>query len=140
MKVAQDYLGLGNTKSKSDFVIIPDMCIGSVLPDQAVGKPVKCFFDRKEEFQNDTFRPPTHHVLRAVLKETGLISALEHNVSSGDVAFGSALTPRVAEPILGADLGAWRGGMIQYRGIPNFRAISWRVKLPFATSWWRSLG
>jgi isoquinoline 1-oxidoreductase beta subunit len=30
--------------------------------------------------------------------------------------------------------------MIQYRAIPNYRAISWRVKLPFATSWWRSLG
>lgn len=30
--------------------------------------------------------------------------------------------------------------MIQYSGIPNHRAVSWRVKLPFATSWWRSLG
>ena len=30
--------------------------------------------------------------------------------------------------------------MIQYRAIPNFRAVSWRVQLPFATSWWRSLG
>lgn len=30
--------------------------------------------------------------------------------------------------------------MIQYGAIPNYRAVSWRVKLPFATSWWRSLG
>ncbi len=65
---------------------------------------------------------------------------MEHNVSSGDVAFGSPLLPEMLEPILGADLGAWRGGMIQYGAIPNFRAVSWRVKLPFATSWWRSLG
>lgn len=54
--------------------------------------------------------------------------------------FGSAITPGFIEPIIGADVGAWRGGMIQYRGIPNFRAVSWRVKLPFATSFWRSLG
>ncbi len=111
----------------------------SVL-SKAVGKPVKCFFDRKEEFQNDTFRPPTHHVLKATLTSDGNIEAIEHNVSSGDVMFGSALVPGIVEPILGADIGAWRGGMIQYGKIPNHRAVSWRVKLPFATSWWRSLG
>lgn len=114
--------------------------IQAAVLSKAVGKPVKYFFTRKEEFQNDTFRPPTHHVLKAKLNKEGLIDALEHNVSSGDVAFGSPMLPGVLEPILGADLGAWRGGMIQYSSIPNYRALSWRVKLPFATSWWRSLG
>lgn len=114
--------------------------IQAAVLSKAVGRPVKCFFTRKEEFQNDTFRPPTHHVLKAKLATSGNIEAIEHNVSSGDVAFGSPMLPGFAEPILGADLGAWRGGMIQYGAIPNYRAISWRVKLPFATSWWRSLG
>ncbi|MEO1435420.1 MAG: molybdopterin cofactor-binding domain-containing protein [Bacteroidota bacterium] len=114
--------------------------IQAALLSKAVGKPVHCFFDRKEEFQNDTFRPPTHHVMKAKLNEKGGIEAIEHNVSSGDVAFGSALMPRIIEPVAGADFGAWRGGMFQYENIPNFKAISWRVKLPFATSWWRSLG
>ncbi len=114
--------------------------IQAAVMSKAVGKPVKSFFTRKEEFQNDTFRPPTHHILKAKLTSEGMIEALEHNVSSGDVAFGSPMVPGVAEPILGADLGAWRGGMIQYGGIPNYRTISWRKKLPFATSWWRSLG
>lgn len=114
--------------------------IQAAVLSKAVGKPVKCFFNRKEEFQNDTFRPSTHHVLKAKLDENGLVQAMEHNVSSGDVAFGSPMLPSIAEPLLGADLGAWRGGMIQYGNIPNYRAISWRVKLPFATSWWRSLG
>jgi len=114
--------------------------IQAAVLSKAVGKPVKCFFTRKEEFQNDTFRPPTHHVLKATLDSEGMIEAIEHNVSSGDVAFGSPMVPAIAEPILGADLGAWRGGMIQYGGIPNYRTISWRKKLPFATSWWRSLG
>lgn len=114
--------------------------IQAAVLSKAVGKPVKCFFNRKEEFQNDTFRPPTHHVFKAKLTQDGKIEALEHNVSSGDVAFGSAIVPHIANAALGADLGAWRGGMIQYSGIPNYSAISWRVKLPFATSWWRSLG
>ncbi len=117
----------------------PNAMQAAVL-SKAVGKPVKCFLNRKEEFQNDTFRPPTHHVLKAKMNENGLIEAIEHNVSSGDVMFGSPLFPEVVQSILGSDVGAWRGGMIQYGAIPNYRAISWRVKLPFATSWWRSLG
>lgn len=112
----------------------------AVVLSRAVGKPVKCFFTRKEEFQQDTFRPPTHHVLRGKLDANGRIKAIEHQLSSGDVMFGSPLFPGVMEPLLGADVGAWRGGMIQYGAIPHFRAVSWRVKLPFATSWWRSLG
>lgn len=114
--------------------------VQAALMSKAVGKPVKCFFTRKEEFQHDTFRPPTHHVLKAKLTKEGKIEAIEHHVSSGDVMYGSALVPRIAQPLIGSDIGAWRGGMIQYKAIPNFRAISWRVKLPFATSWWRSLG
>ncbi|MDJ0645112.1 MAG: molybdopterin-dependent oxidoreductase [Flavobacteriaceae bacterium] len=114
--------------------------IQAAVLSKAVGKPVKCFLDRKEEFQHDTFRPPTHHVLKAKLRENGMIEAIEHNVSSGDVAFGSPLLPGIAPALMGADLGAWRGGMINYSAIPNYRAVSWRVKLPFATSWWRSLG
>jgi len=114
--------------------------IQTALLSKAVGKPVKCFFDRKEEFQNDTFRPPTHHILKAKLKSNGMIEAIEHNVSSGAVAFGSPMLPPGAESIMGADLGAWRGGMINYSKIPNYQAISWKVDLPFATSWWRSLG
>ncbi|MEL6356958.1 MAG: molybdopterin cofactor-binding domain-containing protein, partial [Bacteroidota bacterium] len=114
--------------------------VQAAVMSKAVGKPVKSFFTRKEEFQNDTFRPPTHNIMKAKLTEEGNIEAIEHHISSGDVMFGSPLVPEVLQTVLGSDVGAWRGGMIQYRGIPNFRAVSWRVKLPFATSWWRSLG
>lgn len=114
--------------------------VQAAVMSKAVGKPVKCFFDRKEEFQNDTFRPPTHHVMRGKLDDSGSIEALEHQFSSGDVAFNSALLPNFANSVLGTDIGAIRGGMIQYRGISDFRSVSWHVDLPFATSWWRSLG
>jgi len=114
--------------------------IQAAVMSKAVGKPVKSFLTRKEEFQHDTFRPPTHNVLTAKLNDEGLIEAMEHNISSGDVSYGSPLLPGFVNDFIGSDIGAWRGGMIQYSGIPNYQAISWRVKLPFATSWWRSLG
>ncbi len=107
---------------------------------KAVGKPVKCFFDRKQEFQNDTFRPPTHHIVRGKLSPEGKMVALEHNFASGDVAFNSALLPGAIKPVLGADVGAIRGGAIMYKGIENHRATYYHVDLPFATSFWRSLG
>lgn len=112
----------------------------AAVMSKAVGKPVKSFFNRKEEFQNDTFRPPTHNVLKAKLTTDGKIEAISHDISSGDVMYGSAILPSIVQKIIGSDVGAWRGGMIQYHGIPNYQAVSWRVKLPFSTSWWRSLG
>jgi isoquinoline 1-oxidoreductase beta subunit len=68
-----------------------------------------------------------------------MIEAIEHNTSSGDVAFSSPLLPSFLYGIAGADFGAWRGGLIQYN-IPNIDTISWRCKLPIETSWWRGLG
>jgi len=106
----------------------------------AAGRPVKLTHSRKQEFQRDTFRPPTHHRLRGRLGSDGRIEALEHHMSSGHVMHGSPLVPGVAATLIGHDLGAWRGGMIQYGGIPHHEAVAWRVDLPFATSWWRSLG
>ncbi len=105
-----------------------------------VGKPVKYFFTRKEEFQHDTFRPPTHHIMYGKLSSDGLLEGLEHHYASGDVAINSVIMPAALHSILGTDVGAMRGGNIMYRGIPNHRAVQWHTTLPFATSWWRSLG
>lgn len=139
--------------SKEDVNIIPQYLGGgfgrrlhtpnamqAAVMSKAVGRPVKCFFDRKQEFQNDTFRPPTHHTMRGKLGGDGKIEAIEHCFSSGDVAYNSAIMPGAALTVLGADVGAIRGGSIQYRTVPNIRTESWHVDLPFATSWWRSLG
>lgn len=107
---------------------------------KAVGKPVKYFFTRKEEFQHDLFRPPTHHVMRGRTDSDGWMEALEHNYASGDVAINSLLLPGIANAILGTDVGAMRGGNIMYDRVPNYRSVQWHTTLPFATSWWRSLG
>ena len=105
-----------------------------------VGRPVKYFFTRKEEFQHDAFRPPTHHIVRAKLDDNGTLHGLEHHYASGDVMFNSALLPNIVSNVLGTDVGAARGGNIMYDKIPNHRAVQWHTTLPFATSFWRSLG
>lgn len=105
-----------------------------------VGKPVKYIFTRKEEFQNDQFRPPTHHIMKGKLHEDGSLKHLEHHYASGDVAINSLLLPPIAHKMLGSDLGAARGSSIMYDVVPNNRTVQWHTTLPFATSWWRSLG
>lgn len=112
----------------------------AAIMSKAVGRPVKYFFTRKEEFQHDMFRPPTHHVLKGRLNSNGLMDGLEHHFVSGDVANDSPLVPGFLSTVLGADVGSIRGGFIQYTKVPNFRSVYWHVDLPFATSWWRSLG
>ncbi|KOY51913.1 xanthine dehydrogenase family protein molybdopterin-binding subunit [Polaribacter dokdonensis] len=114
--------------------------IQAVKLSKAVGQPVKYFFTRKEEFQNDMFRPPTHHIMKGRLNDKGLIENLEHHFASGNVAIDSLLLPDIANKVLGADFGAIRGGRIHYSDIKNVRSIQWHKTLPFATSWWRSLG
>ncbi|WP_445382574.1 molybdopterin cofactor-binding domain-containing protein [Robiginitalea sp. IMCC43444] len=114
--------------------------IQAALMSRAVGRPVKYFFSRKEEFQHDMFRPPTHHVMKGSLDADGKLRHLEHHFVSGAVGNNSPLMPAGLPTILGADIGAIRGGFLQYTAVPNLRSTYWHVELPFATSWWRSLG
>ena len=137
--------------SKEDVNIIPTYlgggfgrrlhtpnAIQAALMSKAVEQPVKSFFDRQQEFQNDTFRPPTHHVMKAKLSKDNKILGLEHQFASGDTLFNSALDPGVAS-VVRADIGSIRGGAIIYDAIPH-RSTYYHVSLPFATSFWRSLG
>ncbi len=114
--------------------------VQAAVMSKAVGKPVKYFFSRREEFQHDLFRPPTHHQLHGKLDDQGNIAFIQHDFSSGDVAIDAAMLPGFLHGVLGTDVGAIRGGFCHYSGIPNIRTVSWHVDLPFATSWWRSLG
>lgn len=114
--------------------------VEAAVLSRAVGKPVKCVFSRKEEFQNDEFRPPSHMVVQASLSEAGEIAAFEFNTSSGSVIYSFGPLPGIARNLIGSDFGAWRGGLIQYGRIPDYRSVSWFVELPFATASWRGLG
>ncbi len=114
--------------------------VQTIQLSKAVGKPVKYIFTRQEEFQHDLFRPPTHHIMRGKLDVNNLLEGLEHRYASGDVAVNSLIMPSAVTTMLGTDIGAMRGGNIMYDKIPNHRAVQWHTTLPFATSWWRSLG
>ncbi|WP_289037017.1 molybdopterin cofactor-binding domain-containing protein [uncultured Zobellia sp.] len=114
--------------------------VQAAVMSKAVGKPVKYIFSREEEFQHDMFRPPTHHILKGRLNDVGKLTGLEHHFVSGDVGNNSALIPNMVPTVIGADIGAIRGGFLQYSGVLNHRSVYWHVTLPFATSWWRSLG
>jgi len=104
---------------------------------QATGRPVHVGWTRTEEFRHGFFRPPTHHVLRASLEESGRVLAFEHQQASGDVLF--SLVPEAVATVLGADLGSWRGATIRY-ALPHRRVRAQRVKLPVPTATWRGLG
>ncbi len=117
-----------------------DHAVHAALMSQEVGKPVKYIFTRKEEFQNDAFRPPTHHIVKGKLNGQGQLDSLEHHYASGDVAMNSVIFPSAMNSMMGSDVGAMRGGNIMYNKIPNHRAVQWHKTLPFATSFWRSLG
>jgi len=117
-----------------------DHAIQAAQMSKEVGKPVKYFFTRKEEFQHDAFRPPTQHFVHGKVNEEGILDALEHHYASGDVAINSVIFPPAMLTIMGTDVGAMRGGNIMYDKISNRRAVQWHTTLPFATSFWRSLG
>jgi len=120
--------------------LITNHSIKAAILAKEVGKPVKYIFTRKEEFQHDQFRPPTHHIMKAKLDKNGSLNHMEHHYASGDVVINSLILPPVANKILGNDWGAARGSTIMYDLIPNNRTVQWHRTLPFATSSWRSLG
>jgi isoquinoline 1-oxidoreductase beta subunit len=111
----------------------------AALISRAVGKPVHVFYSRQDEFQSAEFRPPTHHVLKGRVNN-GKVEAIEHNTSSGNHVFGSPIVPSMMENLLGADIGTWAGGRINYSKIPNVRVYAWKTELPFSTTMWRAPG
>lgn len=112
----------------------------AALIAKAVGKPVHVYYSRKDEFQSAEFRPPTNHIVKGKLDGNGLIESIEHHTSSADALYGNPIAPAPLEMILGSDLGAWSGGLINYKKVPNIRVYAWRLQLPFSTTMWRAPG
>lgn len=104
---------------------------------QAAARPVQVAMNRPEDFRSGFVRPPTHNILRASLDENGNMLAIEHQASSGEVAF--PFLPTVMGTILGADFGSYRGAILYY-AVPNKQTTAWLAELPVSTGWWRGLG
>jgi len=104
---------------------------------QAASRPVQVAMNRPEDFRSGFLRPPTHNRLRASLDKNGSMLALEHQASSGAVAF--PFLPSFLSTVLGADFGSYRGAILYY-AVPNKQTTAWLAELPIPTGWWRGLG
>ncbi len=132
IEIVPTYLGGGFGRK-----IGSDAAVPAARLSKAVGRPVHVGWVRQEEFQNGYLRPPTAHLLRASLGADGMVQALEHQQSSGEVAAG--FLPAFLMAMFGSDFGAWRGARIHY-AVPNRRTLARVQKLPMRTGWWRGLG
>ncbi|MFK7800522.1 MAG: molybdopterin cofactor-binding domain-containing protein [Anaerolineae bacterium] len=103
----------------------------------AVQQPVHVGWTRPQDMRDGYFRPPTRSRLSAKL-ENGKITAVNHNHSSGEVAF--PFFPAFLKTVFGTDFGAWRGAFNIYGNIENRRLNTHLAPLPVSTGWWRSLG
>jgi isoquinoline 1-oxidoreductase beta subunit len=104
---------------------------------QAAARPVQVAMSRPEDFNTGFVRPPTHSILRASLNSNSMILGIEHQASSGEVAF--PFLPSIMGTVLGADFGSYRGANIFY-SVPNKQTTAWLAQLPISTGWWRGLG
>lgn len=104
---------------------------------RAAGKPVHVGWNRTEDMRFGFLRPPTHHVLTGSLVN-GRIQALLHEQASGDSLF--SIFPAFLRTLFGADIGAYRGGFIQYDTIEHRQLVAHRIELPIPTGPWRGLG
>ena len=126
--------GFGRKAFKGNFV-------EAALISKAVGKPVKVFNSRQQEFQNGVYRPNTHHVLQAKINENGTIEAILHDQATPDMILKTLLKGNdIALKLLGSDfISAGHGASIMYN-IPNKATSVWNTDVPVPISIWRAVG
>lgn len=132
VQVLPNYLGGGFGRK-----IGSEVGIEASLLSQKVGRPVHVGWSRAEDIRNGFLRPATKSALSGKV-ENGQITAINHNHSSGEVAF--RFFPDFLELIFGTDFGAWRGAFNFYGEIPNRRLSTHLAQFPVPTGWWRGLG
>ncbi|MEO0564982.1 MAG: molybdopterin cofactor-binding domain-containing protein, partial [Chloroflexota bacterium] len=113
--------------------------VEAAILSQACGCPVHVGWNRTEEMQHGYHRPPARNRVSALLDDTGTIIAMEHDIASGDIMYGSGTVPAVefVSAVLGADPLAL--SQLTY-AIPNRRVRYHRKSLPIPTGPWRGLG
>jgi isoquinoline 1-oxidoreductase beta subunit len=132
INVIPTYLGGGfgrklGTNASSEAAIL----------SQASGVPVHVGWSRNEEMRYGYHRPPARNQLRGILNDAGQIVALQHQIASGDIFFGTGTIPAFVGDILGADPLALSNLMYD---IPHRQVLFHRKKLQIPTGSWRGLG
>jgi isoquinoline 1-oxidoreductase beta subunit len=136
IEVIPTYLG-GGFGRKIELKTVPSAAVEAARLARAVGRPVHVGWDRSDEMRDGFFRPLTHHLLSAILGDSGRIEALMHEQASGDALFGGL--PESVARVVGFDFGSTRGAQIFY-AIANRETSVWRRPMPIPTGSWRGLG
>lgn len=111
----------------------------AALISKAVGKPIKLYNSRQQEFQNSLYRPNTHHVLQAIIAENDEIEAISHDQATPDNLKSFMGTDLIVK-VLGADfISAGHGASIMYN-IKNKSVSIWNTEVPIPIGIWRGVG
>lgn len=118
---------------------VKGLYVEAALISKAVGKPVKLYNSRQQEFQNSLYRPNTHHVLQAKIAQNGEIEAITHDQATPDM-LKNLMGTDLPVKILGADfISAGHGASFMYN-FKNKSVSVWNTDVPIPIGIWRGVG
>lgn len=118
---------------------VKGLYVEAALISKAVGKPIKLYNSRQQEFQNSLYRPNTHHVLQAKIAQNGEIEAITHDQSTPDM-LKNLMGTDLPNKILGADfISAGHGASFMYN-FKNKSVSVWNAEVPIPIGIWRGVG
>lgn len=118
---------------------VGDPSVEAALLSRAVGKPVQVAYTMAEDLRYGLKRSPTHSVLQAVMRPTGMIASIQHSLASG--AGSTVFPPQDQIPkYTGVDLSAAIGSQPLYSAISHRQVFYKHVHLPLITSMFRAPG
>lgn len=118
---------------------VKGLYVEAALISKAVGKPIKLYNSRQQEFQNSLYRPNTHHVLQAKIAQNGEIEAITHDQATPDM-LKNLMGTDLPNKILGADfISAGHGASLMYN-FKNKSVSVWNAKVPIPIGIWRGVG
>ncbi|MCC3862006.1 xanthine dehydrogenase family protein molybdopterin-binding subunit [Pseudemcibacter aquimaris] len=121
VKMARMGTGLGR-KSHRDFVY------EAVLLSKEINKPVKVYWTREDEIEQDYFNPKARHILKAGLDQNGNISGMTYTLlcANNNTIASEAFPAHAIENFRasfavaeGLQTGPWRGPMENLAGFTN---------------------
>ncbi|MCL5123081.1 MAG: xanthine dehydrogenase family protein molybdopterin-binding subunit [Deltaproteobacteria bacterium] len=108
----------------------------AVMISRTVGKPVKHIWSRKEDFNNDCFRPGSLHMIEGGLDDKGVPVLWRHKVVVSPIM--ERLLPAMVKG--GIDPTAVDGIANMDYSMPNLYVEYVKLDLPIPVGFWRSVG
>ncbi|MGC8605080.1 MAG: molybdopterin cofactor-binding domain-containing protein, partial [Desulfomonilaceae bacterium] len=122
----------GGFGGKSEVKVVQE----AVMISRTVGKPVKHIWSRKEDFNNDCFRPGSFHAVEGGLDDQGHLTVWRHKVVVSSI-LERLMPARVRN---GIDPTAVDGIANMDYSVPNLYVEYVKLDLPIPVGFWRSVG